>query len=883
MSWTRWPLQIAGRWLVPLLLLVGALAMLGLRFAYEMRDIDQDVTQLEIRRLRERLGVEQSRLEAQKELGNSLMLRRLVGGLALHQGLDRAYLVGPDDRVLASLSRMDIGRSLTEVLTGNDAAPALLGLLSTLHGRSGIQVGRPGPEPLITGLVSVDDGSHLLVQADLSYPLALRLASVRAQLLREALLVLSFVGLLAVLLHLLWFRRAQRLAQALVDIGSGRLAVRAGLEGRDELALIGRAADGMAERLQGDEEQIRRLDSVIRRSPLVAIEWSNAPGWPVIYVSDAVSQWGYTPADLLAGQTVYNDLIHPDDVDWINRDIETYFAQGPDEYRMKYRIRCADGRWAWVDDRTTLERDEHGAVKTISGILLDITAQREAQLLQVEQAELLRTFYELPFLGMAISSPADKRWLQVNDRLCEILGYTREELLGMTWAEMTPPGDLERNVDLFDELLAGRRNGYQMHKRFVRKDGSLVYVDLVVRATRTPEGAVKQVFATVQDVTERTLAVRALRDLTDMLEQAETVSRLGSWAADLQTNQLKVSAQHFRNMGLEPAARPPDEATYLARVHPDDRARVAEDLQRVRAGEAVADLVYRTNPAHGPVRWLRRTAQRIDRSAENLAPRYIGTLQDITESVEVEERLRQTNLELERRVTERTRQLSEANRELEAFSYSVSHDLKAPLRGIDGYSQLLVEEYAERLDEEGVHFVQRIRQGVRQMGELIEDLLEYSRMERRDMGHESIAIEPLVQQIVEGYRADIEQSGAVVRLAIEPMTLALDREGLSVALRNLIGNALKFSRSNEAPAIEIGARTDAGRRILWVRDNGVGFDMKYHDRIFGIFQRLHRPEDFPGTGVGLALVSKAAQRMGGSVRAESQPGAGATFYLEFPE
>lgn len=882
MSSTRWSMPIAGRWLVPLLLLLGALFLLGLRFAYEMRDIDRDVTQLEIRRLQERLGVEQSRLESQKDLGNPLMLRRLVGSLALHQGLDRAYLVSADGQVLASLSRRDIGRPIKAVLTDGDAVPALLDALATLPGQAGIQVTRPGAEPLITGLVSVDDGSHLLVQADLNYPLAVRLVSVRSQLLREALLVLSLVGLLAVLLHVLWFRRAQRLAQALGDIGSGRLSVRAGLKGRDELALIGRAADGMAERLQADEEQIRRLSSVVSRSPLIAIEWRNAPGWPVVYVSDAVSQWGYTPADLLAGHAVYNDLIHPDDVGWINRDIETYFAHGPDEYRMQYRIRCADGRWAWVDDRTTLERDEQGAVQTISGILLDITEQRETQLLQLEQAELLRTFYELPFLGMAISSPTDKRWLQVNDRLCEILGYTREELLRMTWAEMTPPGDLERNVDLFDELLAGKRNGYQMHKRFVRKDGSQVQVELIVRATRTPEGAVKQVFATIQDVTERMRAARALSDLTDMLEQAESVSRLGSWAADLETNRLSLSAQHFRNMGLEPADRPPDEASYLARVHPDDRVRVAEDLVRVRAGMEVPDLVYRTNPEHGPMRWLRRTAQRIDRSAEHLAPRYIGTLQDITESVAVEERLRQTNLELERRVHERTQQLSEANRELEAFSYSVSHDLKAPLRGIDGYSQLLVEEYANRLDEEGLHFVQRIRQGVRQMGALIEDLLEYSRMERRDMGHETVAIEPLVRQILDGYRADIEQSGAVVQLTVEPMTLALDREGLSVALRNLIGNALKFSRSNKAPAIEIGARTEAGRRILWVRDNGVGFDMKYHDRIFGIFQRLHRPEDFPGTGVGLALVSKAAQRMGGSVRAESQLGAGATFFLEFP-
>ena len=257
--------------------------------------------------------------------------------------------------------------------------------------------------------------------------------------------------------------------------------------------------------------------------------------------------------------------------------------------------------------------------------------------------------------------------------------------------------------------------------------------------------------------------------------------------------------------------------------------------------------------------------------------------QGITDAVLAEEQLRQANQALESRVAERTAQLRQANQELEAFSYTVSHDLKAPLRGIDGYSQLLVEEYGERLDEDGRQFIRRIRHGVQLMGELINDLLEYSRMERRDMATEPVSLLPLVQQVLDGYDADIHRQGAQVQLAMEPFTLALDREGMAVVLRNLIGNALKFSRDRQPPRVEIGSRSEAGRRILWVRDNGVGFDMKYHDRMFGIFQRLHRAEEFPGTGVGLALVFKAVQRMGGRVWAESTLGDGATFFLEFPE
>ena len=150
------------------------------------------------------------------------------------------------------------------------------------------------------------------------------------------------------------------------------------------------------------------------------------------------------------------------------------------------------------------------------------------------------------------------------------------------------------------------------------------------------------------------------------------------------------------------------------------------------------------------------------------------------------------------------------------------------------------------------------------------------------MAPEPVALRPLIDAVLDGYQADIERQGARVQVEMGEFMLALDREGISVVLRNLIGNALKFSRDSLPPQIGIGTRLEAGRRVLWVRDNGVGFDMKYHDRMFGIFQRLHRAEEFAGTGVGLALVAKAVQRMGGRVWAESTVGAGATFYLEFP-
>ena len=542
----------------------------------------------------------------------------------------------------------------------------------------------------------------------------------------------------------------------------------------------------------------------------------------------------------------------------------------------------ADGHEIPMSQMILSHRGADGELMYLSTILRDISERKAAEAALREQGRVLAEAQELSRMGNW-RIDLQSRQVSWSRALFSLLGFDpdTDQASQENFMASMHPDDRARMQQTMQEHLGGRDGDTRVVEHRVVTPAGVRYLETRARLSCDGQGHPMRLIGTTMDVTERVLASQVVTDLKDMLEQAETVSLLGSWAGDAEAQHLNVSAQLFRNLGLEPAPRPPTDEQYLDRIHPDDRPRVVEDMRTIRAGGPPEDFVFRTNPAHGPVRWMRRTARRIDRAAEGLKPRYIGTLLDITESVQAEEKLRHINQELEQRVAERTAQLSQANQELEAFSYTVSHDLKAPLRGIDGYSQLLVEEYGEQLGEEGRHFVQRVRQGVTQMGALISDLLEYSRMERRDMAPEPVAVRSLVEAVLEGYHADIERQGAQVRLEMDDFTLALDREGIAVVLRNLIGNALKFSRDRQPPVVEIGTRVDAGRRVFWVRDNGVGFDMKYHDRMFGIFQRLHRAEEFPGTGVGLALVSKAVQRMGGRVWAESSLGDGATFYLEF--
>ena len=247
------------------------------------------------------------------------------------------------------------------------------------------------------------------------------------------------------------------------------------------------------------------------------------------------------------------------------------------------------------------------------------------------------------------------------------------------------------------------------------------------------------------------------------------------------------------------------------------------------------------------------------------------------------EALHRLNAELEERIAARTAALDAKSRELETFAYSVAHDLKAPLRGIDGYSRLLLEDHVASLDGEGRSFLQTIQSSSQEMSQLIDDLLEYSRLEQREFKSDHVELGLLITTIVNQKKREATDTAIDFILKVNGGNIVADPNGLIQSLRNYLDNAVKFTRKVSHPRIEVGSKEMTEKFLVWVRDNGVGFDMKYHDRIFDIFQRLNPSEQYPGTGVGLAIVRKAMERMGGKAWAQSKPGEGATFYLEIPK
>jgi PAS domain S-box-containing protein len=587
---------------------------------------------------------------------------------------------------------------------------------------------------------------------------------------------------------------------------------------------------------------------------------------------------------------MFLEHVLPEDRPQVDRKFQHATATQTD-WDFECRIRHPDGEVRWIWGAGGHYPTAEGKSLRMLGVVQDITERKQAEQILQESERKLREAQKMAKLG-------HWRWdVKTGD-----VDWSEEvyKIFQLDPAEFTPridsiqelspwPEDHERDQELIHKAMASHVMG-EYEQRFLRPDKSVGYFHSTFQGRYNEQGDLIAIAGTAQDITERKRTEAELRLSNERLLFATEGANLGVWNWDLLTDELVWSDRCKTFFGI-----PLDEAMTFQRfrdaLHPDDREAMDAAVRDALDNHTDYDTEYRAILPDGGIHWLEAKGRGYYDAAGNVV-RMEGVLIDIAGRKRDEEQLRAYRDHLEQQVKTRTAQLEAVNKELEAFSYSVSHDLRAPLRAIDGFSHALQEDLGDRLDETCQDHLRRVRAATQRMARLIDDLLKLSRLGKVPLDKQRLDLSALAQGIVEELRAG-EPARHVEVLVAENVQTKADPTLLAVVLDNLLGNAWKFTSKTSRARIEFGrldgpppsagvtpaAASGGVGAVYFVRDNGAGFDMQYANKLFGAFQRLHSTSEFPGTGIGLATVARIIHRHGGEVWAEGAVDQGATFYF----
>lgn len=550
--------------------------------------------------------------------------------------------------------------------------------------------------------------------------------------------------------------------------------------------------------------------------------------------------------------------------------------------QLEHRILFPDGSIGYISVNYFIVKDEDGNTIMTYGANQDITERKLAEKALSDSRAQLQVATQMAKLGYWEYDRSEDK-LTVNDEFYRIFKTTAQEMGGYEMSLQCYAENFlwpEDRQYLVEESLMARETGEQNYHRYIEQriryaTGEVGYMAVRFLQVRNDPYTAYKTIGVTQDITERKLVELTLKESEISLQRAFEIAAIGPCKYSVKDDRYEWTQRALDVIGFPPDQIPEDFASFLKFVHPDDVPKINEEVKR-SAEVGVFDMEHRIF-IDGKQKWMRFKSQ-VEFDAKGEAISTIGIVQDITDRKKAENELSEYRDHLEQLVQQRTNQLEDINRDLEAFAYSISHDLRAPLRHINGFSNLLIRKMNDP-GQEVREYIGLINDASVRMGTMIDGLLHFSRLGRQKIHKKLVDLNKLLSEVISSFKPDMVHRDIEWRVGELPQVSG-DYNLLKIAFENLISNAIKYTRNRPTAVIEIGTTSNNGsRHTIYFKDNGVGFDMLYADKLFGVFQRLHKEEEFEGTGIGLANVQQIIKKHGGMIRVMAHENEGATFYV----